>query len=111
MCGRYDVIFSKTKWRLCSKHWFRKRARENLGNSELGGAIWGILNKQKYKCAYTGIDLEPGVNASLDHIIPKTKGGSNDLTNIQWIDKDVNIFKGGMMHAKFIEVIKKIREA
>lgn len=51
------------------------------------------LETQKYKCAITGVDLIPGFNLSLDHIIDISKGGTCGLENLQWVSKTANFSK------------------
>lgn len=63
-------------------------------------------------CPYTGLSLVLGVNASLDHIIARSVGGSDDLNNLQWVygstDFDVNIMKGSSTEADFLKAISLI---
>lgn len=51
------------------------------------------LESQNYKCAITGVDLTPGANLSLDHIIDISKGGTCELENLQWVSKTANFSK------------------
>jgi 5-methylcytosine-specific restriction endonuclease McrA len=54
-----------------------------------------ILTAQKHKCVYCGADLRK-VKRHLDHIVPLSRGGLNDKTNIQWLCEPCNLKK----HAK-----------
>ena len=53
--------------------------------------LWDVWLFQDGKCAYTGIQLIQGIDASLDRI-------DNDrgyvIDNIQWVHKDINRMKG-----------------
>jgi hypothetical protein len=49
-----------------------------------------IKDKWNHKCAYCGDDK----NLTLDHITPRTKGGTNRLTNILCACKNCNYSKG-----------------
>lgn len=37
------------------------------------------------------------IRLTRDHIIPKSKGGSNELSNIQWICRECNFDKGNSL--------------
>jgi len=53
------------------------------------------LEEQNYKCYISGITLIPGVNANIDHILPKKHYPelTLDLENLAWIDSLVNSVK------------------
>ncbi len=61
-----------------------------------------ILLKQGARCPYTGEQLELGVNDSVDHIIPKARGGPNTIENYQWVTRMANAAKDAMTHEEFI---------
>jgi hypothetical protein len=65
------------------------------------------LVRQNYKCALTGRDLTPA-NASIDHIVPLSRGGSHAPDNIQILHRDVNAAKGTMMHEEFIALCREV---
>jgi 5-methylcytosine-specific restriction endonuclease McrA len=52
-----------------------------------------ILKRDNYSCQYCGIDL-CDKTATIDHIIPRSKGGSNTWVNLVAACKDCNLFKG-----------------
>jgi 5-methylcytosine-specific restriction endonuclease McrA len=54
-----------------------------------------ILEAQRHRCANCKADLRK-VARHIDHIIPLSRGGSNDKSNIQWLCKPCNLSK----HAK-----------
>lgn len=62
----------------------RKRPRFSASN---------IRKRDGNMCQYTGRVLGPG-EGNLDHIIPVSRGGATDWTNIVWADKHVNSKKG-----------------
>ena len=72
--------------------------------------LYDQLEKQKYKCFYTGVVLIPGENAGLDHLKPGSKNPdlTNDLNNVVWCDKRINNMKGNFSYEEFIEICKKI---
>lgn len=92
----------------CERCWFRGVARQTLGDITQGDSIKAIFMAQGGRCAYTGEVLVPGVNASLDHKVPKSLGGSNDVGNLQWVTKDVNTAKWGRTSEQFLDLCRKV---
>lgn len=60
------------------------------------------LTDQKFVCPISGVRLTVGVNASLDHIVPRARGGSDELDNLQWVDKMTNNMKLDRTTEEFI---------
>lgn len=103
---------------VCLSCWFKITAVNHLGSRKYGPAIQEIWNKQEGRCIYTRILLIPGPrgsskgNASLDHKIPINKGGTNDLTNLQWTTDSINRMKTDMSEEEFFrtcEIILEVR--
>jgi len=64
-----------------------------------------LLSDQNNRCVYTGDLLIPGVNASLDHIIPSSRielTVKNELANLQWVNYYVNRMKWNNNHEEFL---------
>lgn len=66
------------------------------------------LVDQEFKCVYTGEKLVLGENASVDHILPVTRGGTSIIENLQWTTKLVNRMKFTMNHQEFIAACRKV---
>lgn len=67
-----------------------------------------LYNKQNGLCAYSDRKLVFGKNAEVDHIIPRARGGTNTIDNLQWLDADINFFKNSMTHDELVQVCKTI---
>ncbi len=52
-----------------------------------------VLHRNKYKCVFCGRSAKQ-VQLEVDHIIPFSKGGSNNLNNLQTLCIDCNRGKG-----------------
>lgn len=66
-------------------------------------AFWSLLEAQEFSCYYTGLPLVPGVNASLDHRTPVSRGGNRtDIDNCVWCDRQINAFKNDLTVAEFV---------
>lgn len=66
-----------------------------------------MLYDQNFRCFYTGDPIMPGEydelrSASIDHIVPMARGGSNDLSNLCWVSWMVNRMKTNMTHEEFV---------
>jgi hypothetical protein len=65
------------------------------------------LKRQKFRCALSGVKLSPET-AQLDHIEPLSDGGSNDASNLQWLDARVNKAKNTMSQAEFVRMCVEV---
>lgn len=69
--------------------------------------LWYLLESQSFKCALTGRPLSPET-ASVDHIIPVSKGGENAASNLQIVERKVNSAKGTMLQDEFIQMCRDV---
>ena len=115
-------MISRTWW---NDHIIRKNKQRNdkmRGRKQLQISIdinygWELFEKQKQKCALTGIVLtfpttshtkrrtNNNGTASLDRIDNKKDYVEG---NVQWVHKDINILKSNFEQSKFIELCKLV---
>lgn len=63
-----------------------RRARQyEAGGSYTNAQIQDLLEKQKWKCAGHGCTVSLRESKELDHIVALARGGSNGITNLQWL--------------------------
>lgn len=62
-----------------------------------------LVESQDYRCALSGVDLEPR-DASLDHIVPVSCGGSHDMDNVQVVHQVINSCKRTLTSDQFISM-------
>jgi 5-methylcytosine-specific restriction endonuclease McrA len=55
-----------------------------------------IRERDGNRCQYTGRVLRPE-EGSLDHVLPRSRGGQDTWENLVWADKDVNTRKGNRL--------------
>jgi hypothetical protein len=66
-----------------------------------------LIEKQQYRCAVSGIELVPEI-ASLDHIVPVSKGGKHVVDNVVWVHSEINRMKGQLSMDEFISFCNKV---
>ena len=69
--------------------------------------FWCIAKKQKLLCPLTGRKLN-GDTMSIDHKIPTSKGGTHDVSNLQFVHVDVNYAKRNLLESEFIQMCKEV---
>jgi 5-methylcytosine-specific restriction endonuclease McrA len=81
----------------------RRRNSQNITPQ----AIRELIECQGHRCALTGRKLRPET-ASLDHIIPISRGGSHCIANAQVLHKDVNRAKGTLTNDEFVTLCRQV---
>ena len=56
----------------------------------------GIRERDGNRCQYTGVLLKPE-EGSLDHVLPRSRGGRDTWENLVWASKAVNARKGNRL--------------
>lgn len=59
-----------------------------------------LWKAQRGLCALTGAKLDR--SAELDHIVPKTRGGQDNIENLRWVTHEVNFAKRDLTDHEFI---------
>ena len=93
---------------VCLACWFKRKATTATGTTADAGAVEKLLNRQKHRCPYSGRRLFPGINASIDHIVPLSEGGGRSLDNVQWLDTSVNVAKNSLSEKEFLALVADI---
>jgi hypothetical protein len=94
----------------CEKHWYRQESLKAFKTVKYWDFLKSLAEKQNYKCIYTDNILIPGRNMSLDHIISVYNHSElrNNINNVQWVTKDINMIKNKLNHNEFIELCRNI---
>jgi len=88
-------------WKLCmGTNW---RFEDKLKPFDL----YKIAHSQRLICALTGVKLSRD-NISVDHIIPRSKGGKNVPSNIRLTTRDVNWFRRTMTDEELLVMCKQV---
>jgi 5-methylcytosine-specific restriction endonuclease McrA len=68
--------------------------------------IASLWKKQKGLCALTGVKLNK--TSQLDHILPKARGGSDCIENLQWLSQEANLAKRDLTDDEFINLCASV---
>lgn len=104
VCGKRDAV-AGDKLRLCDICWIKSTLQRSTGSRKNWKTLRDALVSQKH-CPYSGVELIIGKNASIDHKIPVSRGGTHDVNNLQWIDLHINYMKRDMTDDEFRAVIR-----
>lgn len=66
-----------------------------------------LLKQQSFRCALSGVEISPET-ARLDHIVPVSQGGTDEIGNLQWLHVDANTAKGTMSQEQFILMCRRV---
>lgn len=92
----------------CKRHFLRSILKNNDIPMNMADAMWQKLEDQEFCCFYSGRRLKPGINASIDHKTPRSRGGDNELPNLVWADRDINAFKNDSTAEEFFALCVQI---
>lgn len=98
-CGK-SAIKNRSR---CTECFIKSMAKQAGTTAEILKDIW---NKQNGICAYSGRKLIIGTNTSVDHKMPKSKGGNNENSNLQFVHIKINVAKHSLLESDFFQLIK-----
>lgn len=105
VCYKCGAPVSYKSHNLCTVCLFKKYSDHATGVTKHWKFLQDLLSVQDYKCPYTGETIVFGLNASIDHIIPRTHKnypGDNDLNNLCWTTQKTNLIKNNMDKSELI---------
>lgn len=69
--------------------------------------LWGLAKRQRLLCPVSGRKLS-NRNISIDHIVPLSKGGTHDISNLRLTIKEINYARINMSDADFIALCREV---
>ena len=86
---------SVVDWNLHSKEYRKPQGRRpDLGTSWWRSIRKTILERDDYICQYCDKKMEPGANATVDHVVAFSNGGTADASNLVAACRSCNSRKG-----------------
>lgn len=107
ICGEYPIRNASSICEICT---LKVAAKNHLGSRKRYKELMTLFLKQNQRCPYTGMLLKIGTNTSLDHKIPKSKGGTNEIQNLQWVHIWVNKNKDNIDEEEFVPMFRSFIE-
>ncbi len=102
LCYKCKAI-NETKSIMCAKCFFKNLAKVYLNSKSRWEELKNLFEAQGSKCMYSGELLVLGGNASIDHIVPVSKGGEEyAISNLCWATNYVNKAKSDMSVSEFL---------
>jgi len=101
-CGGRPPCVPKGRCRTCILRTAAVRHRASLP------VVIAAWRKHKGRCAYSGVRIRLGVNASLEHVLPRMDGGDSGVDNIVWVDNRVNNAKHCMPITEFVVMCRNV---
>lgn len=96
MDGKYDNLLPPWDVRN-SSFYVDKYIREKLQNKRVNlrpSLRFKILHRDQYRCQACGATAEDGAKLHVDHILPVSKGGTNNESNLRALCSECNIGRG-----------------
>ena len=84
------------------------KQKETKRGSISGRTRLNVLDRDNYTCQICGATVEAGATLHIDHIIPISKGGTNDESNLQVLCDRCNLAKNNRVDLK--HDMKKLME-
>ncbi len=103
-CGKERPVVGHSH---CLECVYKAASQSHLKTNAYWRELQDKYHQQNGKCPYFGLPIEVGINAELDHRIPKAKGGTSDLDNLQWVHVWANVMKADMTEEEFLRKFRK----
>jgi 5-methylcytosine-specific restriction endonuclease McrA len=92
----YERIKASDPW-----GWRVRNLRRNINPGITVEWLRALWQSQGGRCALSGREMDIRT-AELDHIVPKSRNGSDGLENLRLVVPEANQAKGGMLDAEFL---------
>ena len=94
----------------CMTHWCQSILRTSLGLrlpllTHYSDILIERLRLQDFKCFYSSLPLTPGLNASIEHVKPRSFYPNlvDDLDNLVWVRVEINKMRSNLPISTFLD--------
>lgn len=108
MCYQCHTATKMTSHKLCEDCYFKGTCASHFGSQVQWRSLKEKFFLQNGKCALSGVSLTLGIDVELDHIVPSSRGGKDELDNVQWVLCVVNRMKDHMLETEFFGLVEKL---
>ncbi len=80
------------------------RRRKGVDGGPTAAQLRQLFQEQRGRCTYFGVTLDIYArdrSVQIDHKIPISRGGTNEISNLQWVCREANIMKMNRTDAEF----------
>lgn len=104
-CGRVRENPCRTRCDICRT---KGPARKNkIVRARGSNPILNLAERQFWRCAVTGVPITVDT-MEVDRIMPKSRGGNNELTNLRIVHRSVNQMKRNLTDEELLEWSRRI---
>jgi 5-methylcytosine-specific restriction endonuclease McrA len=89
--------------------WRSLQLRKRLGWPITEGDLLDLWDRQGGLCALTGAAMDIH-DSEVDHIVPRSRGGSEHLSNLRWLSRAANQAKGDLLDEEFVALCAQVSE-
>ena len=87
----------------------RQRARfRGEGKAAKETELATLIKMQEFKCGVSDVILKPDKTTQLGHIVPGSRGGKHDVSNLLWITKEMNRMMGQLSVDEFVSLCNQV---
>lgn len=104
-CGIKNREKGVTRCKVCI---FKHLAQRYLGTNQRYSELQELFEQQKGCCAYSGRALHLPGTASIEHVIPRSSRKCTNISNIKWVDIEINKMKSNLPLHKFLMNCKEV---
>ena len=98
----YEEIKANKPW-----EWRARNLRRNIAKDITAKWLKKTFDLQKGLCALSGRPIDVS-SFHVDHVVPKSKGGADELSNLRLVCEEANLAKSSLSDSELVQLCKDI---